>query len=149
VDLRVRGDPVPPEDHIARYCKPTLILWDGETLIGIDKDAFKPRPSVDDDGISANWLERFGHNEVAVNIQALIERLKSIGFSVRKSGRFAVAQPNAILEAGNAENASLAVIEAPLPQDDTHVLITGIDPEADLVQEALARIVTAYPASVP
>ena len=63
--------------------------------------------------------------------------------------RFAVAQPNAILEAGNAENASLAVIEAPLPQDDTHVLITGIDPEADLVQEALARIVTAYPASVP
>ena len=50
MDFRMKGDPLPDSNHIARYCKPTTAP-DGQ----IQATAFFLRP--DEPSLSVNWLE--------------------------------------------------------------------------------------------
>jgi hypothetical protein len=50
----MKGDKIPDENHVARYCKPMYVsVSDGE----IQAAAFMVRP--DEDSLSVNWLEFF------------------------------------------------------------------------------------------
>jgi hypothetical protein len=50
LDIRMKGDKIPDQHHITRYCQPKYIL-DGQ----IQPGAFKLRAS--EESLSVNWLE--------------------------------------------------------------------------------------------
>ena len=55
----MKGDPIPPHNHVARYCKASTFFVDqnGQPTRVLES-AFRPRPS-DGDGISVIWSEFF------------------------------------------------------------------------------------------
>ena len=137
----MKGDPLPPGDHVARYCKNKWLLRDDSGLLGVDKEAFKPRVEngTMETEISANWLEYFEQPMIVANGCALEHHLRTIGRNLKKNGGFAIARVGAIIEAANSQGVGLQINEDPEPDDDSHAVIVGIQLEADLVHEAIAR----------
>lgn len=85
------GDPIPPEDHVARYCKPSTVQ-DG--VIG--STAFEIQPG--DDHLSVNWLEHFVAGDFGERLERVRDAFAEKGYALRPNGRFAVLNVEALIE---------------------------------------------------
>jgi len=140
----MKGDPLPDQDHVARYCKPKTAP-DGQPTGA----SFMLRP--DEEFLSVNWLECFNR----LDRQAQITQLRqNIVLKLAKAGKFAVLNVGETLEYvhTNSDNKTLAVLHEPMPEDASHSGIHryGYGHEKDLVADLIAETVQEiHPAMEP
>ena len=148
----MKREDLPPDDHIVRYVKPSMIRRDG-TPDGAD---FRLRPNrTDETGLSVNWLEMFGfrkdHQLAEVRRLCRLER--------KPAARFAELNVGATIRAVSEESMSLRIVHEPLEGDEvyetdpSHAEIIGLPPgESDLamlVGDLISQCVVAmHPAIV-
>ncbi len=78
------GDPLPDDDHVARYCKPSSVDEQGMPMAS----AFQLRSG--EQHLSVNWLEHGGTRDVEAAIQQVRSGFVSRRYRLRGNGRFAV-----------------------------------------------------------
>ena len=140
----MEGDPLPDDDHVARYCKPSSVGAHGLPLAS----AFRLRAS--ENSLSVNWLEAIG----APSTDDAVGRVRALfivrGFGLRANGRFAVLNVGAAKAVVREEvGPSLRIEHDPLPDDPSHAGISGFaaDDLAVAVElTALASENDTYPA---
>ncbi len=119
----MNGKPLPDDDHVIRYCKPTAVEDDLPSV-----SAFKIR--ANEDHLSVNWLEYFGVLDRPTAVQRIREAFHAKGFQLRKNGRFAVLNVDDIRSiAQDIAYNSLRVEHLPLEDDPSHAGILGYSPE--------------------
>ena len=110
------GPPLPDQDHVARYCKPSSIGTDGLPKVA----AFELRER--DSSLSVNWIEYFGRDRQF----SLQEIRQVIQITLRPSGRFAVlgvaVAKEAVIAGGGS---SPEVFSSPHDDDPSHVSVSG------------------------
>ena len=118
------GDPLPDDDHVARYCKPSSVDEHGMPMAS----AFQLR--FGEQHLSVNWLEYGGTRDVEVAMRRVRSGFLSRGFRLRRNGRFAV------LDVGLTRTAvrqglghSLRIDHLPIDQDQSHAGIHGYTPD--------------------
>ena len=148
----MKSNDLPPDDHIVRYVKPSMIRKDG-TPDGAD---FRLRAyRSDESGLSVNWLEVLGlgkgHQLARVRQLCRLER--------KPAARYAELNVGATIRAVSEESMSLRIVHEPLEADEvyegdpSHAEITGLPPgESDLamyVGDLISQCVVAmHPAVV-
>ncbi len=140
----MEGDPLPDDDHVSRYCKPSSVGANGLPLAS----AFRLRAS--ESSLSVNWLEALGESTTDEAIAQVRARFLAKGFGLRVNGRFAVVNVGAA-KAGVREELSLSlrIEHDPLPDDPSHAAITGFPVDDLAVAVELTALVTQediYPA---
>ena len=104
----MRGDPIPDDDHIVRYVKPTGIGANGS----INGSEFRLRPErPDDTGVSVNWLECFRSLSRVGQLAAVRQLFR---LSVKATGRFAELNVGRVRRHLAEELPNLSVVEDPL-----------------------------------
>lgn len=143
-------DPLPNEDHIVRYVKPSSID-DGE----VDGSEFRLRPHrPDETGVSVNWLEYYRDQDKAAQLSE-IRRVYRL--SRKKNGRFAELNVGAVCSHVAAELEEIGVMHSSLDAkegfeaDPSHSEITGLPPgdsdQAALIGDLIAEcIIALHPA---
>ena len=140
----MQGDPLPDDDHVSRYCKPSSVGANGSPLAG----AFRLRAS--ESSLSVNWLEALGAeitDEALAQVRALF---LARGFALSANGRFAVLNVGAAKAVVREELGFLLRFDHdPLPNDPSHAANSGF-PADDLAVAveltALASQEDTYPA---
>ena len=148
----MRNDDLPPDDHIVRYVKPSMIRRDG-TPDGAD---FRLRSyRSDETGLSVNWLEVLGFGKAHQ-----LARVRQLCRLERKlAARYAELNVGATIRAVLEESMSLRIVHEPLEADEmyeadpSHAEIAGLPPgESDLamfVGDLISqRVVAMHPAVV-
>lgn len=138
----MKGDLLPNQDHIARYCKPKTAP-DGQPTAA----SFMLRP--DDEFLSVDWLECFDLSDRQAQIT---QPRQNITLTLAKAGKFAVLNVENTVEHvhTNSDNQTLAVFHEPKPEDPCHSGIHGYSHEDDLVAELIAEVVLEiHPAREP
>jgi hypothetical protein len=148
----MKGDPVPPPDHVARHCRYTDLIWHGGQSVAVTEAAFRPRAG-EDDGLSVNWVEFFlgsrPHNLLCVRSVTKLQ--------VKDSHRIALIQVEDLTQAA-APIANLSVVQDPdenLPPqaNAAHALIRPIANLQDtIVRQRIASRVKPgdlYPYKLP
>jgi hypothetical protein len=137
----MRGNPLPDQDHISRYCAPKTAP-DGKPTGA----SFMLRP--DEEFLSVNWMEYFGDIGQDAQINKICE---SIELSLAASGLFAVLNVGEIIDQiqKNSEK-QLAVLYEPTSGDPSHSGVYGYGYEDDLVADLIAEFVLkTYPSKKP
>lgn len=136
------GDPLPDQDHIARYCRPSS--FDQGVL---QAGAFTPRPG--EDYLSVNWLEHFGAADIASAIESMRTAVAQ-NLSLRPNGRFVVLNVGAAKRAASRDAGfGLRIEHAPTESDASHAAIFGIDAHPVMITTELIALISAgdiYPA---
>jgi len=140
----MKGDRLPPEDHIARYCGGSHISEDGH----IAPTAFHLRPG--EEYVSVQWLEylkqmdRF--SEIREVRRILGERLK-MGISAR----IAVLNCRELCtHVEQAADLSIRVLHEPALDDLSHSGIHDTAQDEDLIAELIVeKILESHPAVEP
>ena len=104
------GDPLPDDDHVARYCKPSSVDGQGMPMAS----AFQLRSG--EQHLSVNWLERGGTRDVHAAMTQVRSGFVSRGYRVRGNGRFAVlnvgsAKTTVRQALGHSQNLSVLLAE--------------------------------------
>lgn len=140
----MKGDPLPEQDHISRYCSATRLTEDGL----ITGAAFHLRPSKK--YLSVNWLEFF---QLADRQEQIKEVRKALRLTLGAKAKIAVLNVGEIINyvCSNSPDArKLEVFHEPEENDTSHSGIYGYsydDPQiGDLIAEAVKEI---YPAREP
>ena len=140
----MQGDPLPDDDHVSRYCKPSSVGARGLPLAS----AFRLRAS--ESSLSVNWLEALGAattDDAVAKVRALF---LASGFGLRANGRFAVLNVGAAKAAVREElGQSLRIDHDPLPNDQSHAAISGFPADDLAVAVELTALVSqedTYPA---
>ncbi len=142
----MKGDDLPPEDHIVRYVKPSMIQENGVA----DGSDFRLRPArPDEKGLSVNWLEVFGSGKAHQFNE--VRRLCSSRMSLSQNGRFAELNVGTLLRVVSEELDTLRIIHDPLEAeqnyeaDPSHSEVSGLPPgeseQAMLVGDLIAECV--------
>ena len=107
----MKGEPLPANDQVARYCKPSTVSNDSPLA-----SAFELRDN--DKGLSVNWLECLDQPDIATAIEQVRKTFTEKGFSLRPKDRFAVLNVGAIKTAVQAgAGLSLQVLHEPVDDD--------------------------------
>lgn len=138
------GDPLPDEDHVARYCKPSAVDAHGMPMAS----AFQLRSG--EQHLSVNWLEHGGIRHVEAAMARVRAGFLSRGYRLRGNGRFAVlnvgvAKTTVLQALGH----SLSIDHLPLDDDHSHAGVHGYtsDDLAVAVElKALLSIEAVHPA---
>ena len=137
----MKGDPIPPEDHLALHCQPlTGMEFDASGApVGINRDAFR----VDDDGISTNWIEFDGGTFATTCLLLASVRV------ARNGHRVGVMNVGAALEIGSDGGKVMAAIHDPIEPPEKpnpgHALLTGVAAGDVEVLDQLALLVDLEP----
>ena len=138
------GDPLPDDDHVARYCKPSSIDEHGMPMAS----AFQLRSG--EQHLSVNWLEHGGTRDVEDAMQQVRSGFVSRGYRLRGNGRFAVLDVGLTRTAvRQALGHLLRIDHLPLDDDQSHAGIHGYtsDDLAVAVEiKALLSTRTVHPA---
>ena len=136
------GTPLPNQDHVARYCKPSAIGTDGLPKVA----DFELRER--DSSLSVNWIEYFGRDRHF----SLQEIRQVIQVTLRPNGRFAVlgvaAEKEAVIAGGGS---SPEVFSSPHKDDPSHVSVSGYtidDFDVAMELKALVSQQDVHPARV-
>jgi hypothetical protein len=136
------GDPLPDQDHVARYCKPKTLGLDNKP----SRTSFMLRQAKDR-YLSVNWLEHFGDIGQEEQV-AQIRRHITMGLAAK--GKFAILNVGRTLEHVNTKigKTNLAILHEPMPEDPSHSGIHGYSYEDDSVADLIAEVVQRknYPA---
>src|ERR1700730_15858920 len=133
----MKGDPLPPDHHVARLCRISDLIFTTKGLAtGVMETVFRPRVSADDevDGLSAYWLEFF-KGDRHHNIISVLSVLKSV---VKQK------QCLIILNVGQLAALGIQVVEDPIEElpprtNAAHVLIRGLSD--DKIRHAVSFLV--------
>lgn len=137
----MKGDSVPLQDHVTRWCKPSHV--DGD-VIGVD--AFLLEEKDTDNALSVNWLEFLKCADRASEIAEIQKVLSSKLKKVSKNSRIAVLNVGGVLEAvDESSNGKLrvAVLHNPDKEegkwdDPSHSSIYGLTRDQDAQTAATA-----------
>ncbi len=135
----MRGDRLPDQDHISRYCRPKTLQEDGQP----SRASFMLRP--DEEFLSVNWLEYFD----LPDRQAQITQVRQvIRLKLQAKAKIAVLNVGGILDRIHRNSARvLAVLHEPEQDNPSHSGIHGYTHEDDLVADLIAEEVReTYPA---
>jgi len=133
----MKGDSLPNNDHIARYCAPASLSEEGHPTGA----SFMPRRV--DRCLSVNWMEYFGGSNRKKQIKKI---RKDIPLTLKKRGVFAV------LNVGNAKNyvrksksnKKLDILHEPSDINPSHSGVYGYTHEdlvvADLIAETVEEV---------
>ncbi len=136
----MKGDRLPEQDHISRYCAPTTAP-DGQPTAA----SFMLRPA--DPGLSVNWLEYFDLSDQPAQIAQVRQ---TIGLTLRANGKFAVLNVGEVIdhvEKNDPNGRVLDVLHEPQEEDESHAGIYGYGIEDFLVANLIAEVVIEiYPA---
>jgi hypothetical protein len=130
--VTMRGDQLPDQDHISRYCAPKT-LADGHPTGA----SFMLRQ--DEEYLSVNWLEYFGD----IGMDAQINNIREyIELSLAASGLFSVLNIGEIIDyvQSNGEK-HLAILYEPTSGDPSHSGIYDYRHEDDLIADLMSEIV--------
>ena len=139
----MKGDPVPEEDHISRYCSATRCTERGE----VTGAAFMLRSK--DRYLSVNWMEFFrlvSREEVIREIRRVLESQLTLG----TNAKIAVLKVGDVLNHvlnESPDSRKLSVLHEPLENDPSHSGIYGMGMEDHLIADLIAEVILeTYPA---
>ena len=143
LDLGMKGDEIPDQHHIARYCRPTQAPG-GE----IQAAAFFLRE--DEESLSVNWMEFLS----CPNRESEIAQLRNIYFAklkrVAAGAKIAVLRVGEIRQKvlmGSQDRRNLKVLHSPEVNDPSHSEIYNLKPDYELIAELILQtVLEAYPA---
>jgi len=133
--LDVKGDRIPPNDHVARLCYGKGIEY-GQ-IIGA---AFWPRPR--DDYLSVNWLECLQCPDRPSEIAEIRKRYARL--NLKKKDKIALLNVGATcskVENESADRRCLNATHEPEPDDDSHSGLWGFSDDDILIAELILQSV--------
>lgn len=138
----MKGDKIPNQHHIARYCQPKYIL-DGQ----IQATAFMLRTG--EESLSVNWLEFLNCSNRESEITE-IRKIYSKKLSVGLHAKIAVLNVGEVRQKVHTESSdgrNLEVIHDPLLDDPSHSGIYNLKQDNELIAELILETVSeAYSA---
>lgn len=145
LDLGMRGDRIPDQDRVARYCSPTHVA-DGR----VEATAFRLRPN--DEYLSINWLEFLNCLNRESEINELRRTYSAKGLITRRKGRIVILNVGEICDKVRRETPdtrNLYVLHNPESNDPSHSGIYELRQDdaliAELIREAIQEIHPALP----
>jgi hypothetical protein len=140
----LKGDPIPPDDHLAIHCQPAHYLErdEGGKPVSVSLDVFR----VDEEGISSNWIEFEGDDFDEQFAKACL--LLTTVRTVRSSHCVGILVVADVLAAGTGHRKVLNVIHDPIeapPPNPGHALITGVAPTDKTLLYELSVITALHP----
>jgi len=142
----MKGDLLPEQDHISRYCSAIHCTENGE----VTGTAFQLRQI--DDYLSVNWLEflRVNHRQEEIGEIRKILRSK---LTLRASAKIAVLNVGEIIKyvrSNSPEAQELRILHEPEDNDPSHSGIYGYSYDDHLIADLIAETVQEiYPARDP
>lgn len=139
MDYPMKGERLPDQDHISRYCAPKTAL-DGQPTGA----SFMLRKK-EDEFLSVNWIEHFGD---AMDEDQIANIREHIELSLAATGIFAVLNVGEVIEQVRMNSdRQLAVLHEPTPMDPSHSGVYGYRYEDDMVADLIVEVVIkTYPA---
>ena len=138
----MKGDKIPNQHHITRYCQPKYIL-DGQ----IQPGAFKLRAG--EESLSVNWLEFLNCSSRESEI-AEIQNIYSTKLNVGARAKIAVLNVGEVHQkvlTESPDGRNLEVIHDPLIDDSSHSGIYNLKQDGELIAELILETVReTYPA---
>ena len=136
LDLRMKGDTIPDQNHIARFCRPMQVN-EGQ----IQAAAFMLR--ADEKSLSVNWLE-FLNCSSRENEITKIRTIYSETFTVGARARIAIlnvgeVRKKVLTESPDGRN--LEVLHDPLINDLSHSGIYNLKQDDELIAELILETV--------
>src|SRR3990167_699810 len=132
----MKGDKIPDQNHIARYCKPTQVS-DGQ----IQATAFMLRTG--EESLSVNWLEFLNCSSRESEITE-IRNLYSSKLSVGASAKIAVLNVGEVRQkvlTESPDGRNLVIIHYPLIDDPSHSGIDNLKQNDELIAELILETV--------
>ena len=142
MDGGVKGDPLPPVDHVLRHCLQRQLKTEADgTIRGVFPDAFDP----DEDGVSVTWMEYFQGASIADQIAAARAAMYR-GMRPRAGNRLAKLNVGAVLSEGQALGTSLSIIHDPIEDpperaNHGHSLLVGVTHGDEDLKNRLANLI--------
>ena len=137
LDLSMKGDTIPDQNHIARLCLPKHV--DNEQ---IQATAFQLRPP-NEDFLSVNWLEFLNCQSRESEIEEM-QKVYCAKLDVKPRAKIAVlnvgeVRKNVLTESPDGRN--LEVLQAPLMNDPSHSGIYNLKQDDELIAELILETV--------
>ena len=132
----MKGDKIPDQNHIARYCKPTQVS-DGQ----IQATAFMLRTG--EESLSVNWLEFLNCSSRESEITE-IRNLYSSKLSVGVRAKIAVLNVGEVRQkvlTESPDGRNLVVIHDPFIDDPSHSGIYNLKQDGELIAELILETV--------
>jgi hypothetical protein len=141
----MRGDRIPDEDHVARYCGPKHIA-DGK----VDASAFRLRPN--EEYVSVNWLEFLNCLDRESELTELRRIYSAKPLKLSNKGRMAILNVGKVCEKvcrESPDKRNLDVLHNPGPNDPSHSGIYNLRQDdvwiAELIRQAIQETHPALP----
>lgn len=142
----MKGDPVPIENHISRYCSASRLTEEGQ----VTGTAFQLRET--DEYLSVNWLEFLQQANRQDEIQE-VRRVLNSKLTLTANAKIAVLNVGDILDhvqANTPDNRSLRVLHVPVEIDPSHSGIYGFKYDDPMIADLIAEVVQeTYPSQDP
>lgn len=140
------GSPLPPEDHIARYCGYATLSEDGT----VSSSAFRLRKNRAEEYLSVQWLEFMKQSDRIAEIKEVCRLLTAGNFHLKSKAIIAVLNVGDICE--NVEKKShfkIRVLHEPLDLDPSHSGIHDTIQDELMISELIAeKVLETYPAVI-
>jgi hypothetical protein len=142
--IRMKGDPLPPEDHVSRYCKFKTLSEAGQPL----GSAFVLREERKEKYLSVSWLEHFGKSEIE---EALQEVREHISLTPKRSARYAILNVGDTINYVNENSErNIEITHEPSDSDPSHSGIRGYSYEDEMIGDLIAqKVISIHPAITP
>lgn len=128
---------LPDDDHIVRYVPWTKVDKDAnDNVRGILWTAYQRRD--DEDGLSVNWLERTGCEDLEAQLRATVSLLET-AMTVKRKARLAVSGVRQFKSVCAAHEARVRIVHIPEGDNEPHSEIRQIPKEDQRLMEDLAR----------
>ncbi len=129
----MKGDRLPPQDHIARYCGGSHISEDGQ----IAPTAFHLRH--DEEYLSVQWLEYLKREDRPAEIRE-VRWILSGSMSLGTTARIGVLNVGEVCTyVEEATGLNISVLHEPIPNDHSHCGIHDTSQDEDLIAELIAE----------
>ena len=142
----MKGDRVPENHHISRYCSTTRCTEDGQ----VTGAAFELRQT--EEYLSVNWMEFLNLVDRAEEIRA-VRRILSSKITVGTNAKIAILNVGEIVthvRANSPDFKILSVIHEPEEDDPSHSGVYGFEYNDPLIADLLAEVINdTYPALEP
>lgn len=139
----MKGDPLPPLDHIARYCSYST-LWEDGTVA---PTAFRLRLSKED-YLSVEWLECLKQCDRVSEINEMRRLLTRKNFKLSPKALIAVLNVGAVCEHIEANSSfKIRILHEPSSIDPSHSGIYDTIQDEIMISELIAeKIIETHPA---
>jgi hypothetical protein len=140
----MKGSPLPPEDHIARYCKYTTLSEDGKP----SSSAFRLRKNKDQ-YLSVKWLEYLKQPNRISEINEVRKLFAHANFKLGSTARIAVLNVGALCTHVLAQSRfRIRVLHEPSDVDPSHSGIHDTIQDELMISELIAEmVIETHPAA--